>query len=141
MTYSKTHQRFADRLNNQRALEHPEDYLGSNWKDVLNFWWFLDGLSEDQWEIVRQRYRALGYEVRAAAGDAAGAAAYYAAGGAAYDAWAGAAAYDAVQNSVAYAAALGAAYATSELIGSHRLLEQGKPLTFLPLFLNLHGTH
>jgi hypothetical protein len=120
VTYSKTHQRFADRLNNQRALEHPEDYLGSNWKDVLNFWWFLDDLSEYQLIIVKERYWALEYKVQAAARFAA----RFAAGAAAWDA--------------AWDAAGGAAgYATYELIGSHRLLEQGKPLTFLPLFLDL----
>jgi hypothetical protein len=126
MTYSKTHQRFADRLNNQRALEYPEAFLGVNYKDVLNFWWFLDGLNEDQWEIVRERYYVLDYKVRVTAGAAAGAAAYAAA---AYDA-AAADVYDA------------AAYATLELIGSHRweligshrLLEQEKSLTFLSLF-------
>jgi hypothetical protein len=136
MTYSKTHKRFADRLNNQRALEHPEDYLGSNWKDVLNFWWYLECLSEDQWEIVRQRYRALGYEVRAAAGAAAWDAARDAAGYAARNAaWAAAADGGFVVSAADVAVATG--YATWELIGSHRLLEQGKSLTFLPLFLDL----
>jgi hypothetical protein len=141
MTYSKTHKCFADRLNNQRALECPEDYLGSNWKDVLNFWWYLEGLSGEQRKIVRQRYAALDPKIRDdawkaaryAARDAAGAAAYYAA----------AAAWDAAD--VAWGAAWGAAaaavvatgYATWELIGSHSFLEQGKSLTFLPLFLDL----
>jgi hypothetical protein len=130
MTYSKTHKRFVDELENQRALEHPEDYLGPNWKDVLNFWWFLDGLSEEQRKIVRERYWDLDYKVRGAAGDAADAA--YAA----YDA------ADADDADVAYAAADAAAdaaagNATFELIGSHILLEQGKSLTFLPLFLDL----
>jgi hypothetical protein len=120
MTYSKTHKRFADRPNNQRALEHPEEFLGVNYKDVLNFWWYLECLSEEQRKIVWERYQALGYEVRDAAWNAAQGAAY-----------------DAVQNSVAYAAEYAAAYATYELIGSHRLLEQGKSLTFLPLFLDL----
>jgi hypothetical protein len=143
MTYSKAHQCFADRPNNQRALEHPEEFLGVNYKDVLNFWWYLECLSEEQWEIVRQRYRALGYEVRGAAWKAArdaAAAAYYAAAAArdaawdaadAADAWAGAAAWNAAYDAVA------TGYATWELIGSHRLLEQGKSLTFLPLFLDL----
>jgi hypothetical protein len=131
MTYSKTHKRFAGHLNNQRALEHPEDYLGSNWKDVLNFWWFLDGLSEDQWEIVRQRYWALDYKVR----DAARFAARFAA------AWNGAdaadAAYSAAFDAAWDVAGEAAAYATYELIGSHILLEQGKSLVFLPLFSNI----
>jgi hypothetical protein len=119
MTYSKTHKRFADRLNNQRALEHPEEFLGVNYKDVLNFWWFIDDLSKYQLKIVVERYWDLDDEVRDAARAAAWkAAAYYAD-----------AAYDAV--------AWNAGYATLELIGSHRLLKQGKPLTFLLLFLDL----
>jgi hypothetical protein len=121
MTYSKTHQRFADRLNNQRALEHPEEFLGPNWKDVLNFWWFLDGLSEEQWKIFRERYAALDPKIR----DDACVAACVAARDAAYDA------------AACVAAAGGAGYATYELIGSHRLSEQEKSLTFLPLFLDL----
>ncbi len=129
MTYSKTHQRFVNYSNNQRALEHPEEFLGVNYKDVLNFWWFLDGLSEEQRKIVRQRYWALGYEAREAAGNAADDAAWDAAA----DADADADAYDAA----AYASGNTAGYATLELIGSRNLLSQGKSLVFLPLFLDL----
>jgi hypothetical protein len=128
MTYSKAHQCFADCLNNQRALEHPEDYLGSNWKDVLNFWWYLECLSEEQWKIVWERYWALDPKIQGAA--------WKAARDAALDAAVDAAAACVAAGNAAYAA-LGAGYATYELIGSHRLLEQGKPLTFLPLFLDL----
>jgi hypothetical protein len=164
MTYSKTHKRFVSRPSRARALEHPEEFLGVNYKDVLNFWWFLDGLSEDQWKIVWERYQALGYEVRGAAWkaaydataayDAAAAydadaayAAYAAAWDAAYDAdaW-DASAWDAAYDADAWdasawdAAAAGgevAGYATLELIGSRNLLSQGKSLVFLPLFLDL----
>jgi hypothetical protein len=133
MTYSKTHKCFADRLYNQRALEHPEDYLGSNWKDVLNFWWYLEGLSGEQRKIVVERYWALGYEVRDAARAAAWDVARAAAWDVAYDVAFWAACYDV--GGVKYGCPAG--YATSELIGSHCLLEQGKPLTFLLLFLDL----
>jgi hypothetical protein len=124
MTYSKTHKRFVSRPSRARALEHPEEFLGVNYKDVLNFWWFLDGLSEDQWKIVWERYQALGYEVRGAAGAAAWDAAYDA------DAW-DASAWDAAAGGEV------AGYATLELIGSRNLLSQGKSLVFLPLFLDL----
>jgi hypothetical protein len=56
MSYSKTHQRFADNLRNQRALSHPEEFLGPNWKDVLNFWFYIDTLSLEQFEIARSRF-------------------------------------------------------------------------------------
>ncbi len=45
MKISTTHQRFVRILSNQRALEHPEEFLGPNWKDILNFWLYLDTLS------------------------------------------------------------------------------------------------
>jgi hypothetical protein len=45
MKISTTHQRFVDLLNDQTALEYPERFLGPNWKDVLNFWIYLDTLS------------------------------------------------------------------------------------------------
>jgi hypothetical protein len=136
MTYSKTHQRFADRLNNQRALEHPEEFLGPNWKDVLNFWWFLDGFSEEQRKIVWERYQALDDDVWDSARDAADDAACVAAGNACVAAYAACVAAYAAWDA-AYVAAAVSLYATYELIGSHRLLEQGKPLTFLLLFLDL----
>jgi ribosomal protein L20A (L18A) len=34
-----------------------------NYKDVLNFWWFLDDLSKDQLKIVGERYQALDDDV------------------------------------------------------------------------------
>jgi hypothetical protein len=63
MKISKTHQRLADDLNRlhnlQGALDHPKYYLGSNWKDVINFWLFLDTLTVAQLCIINHRYFAL----------------------------------------------------------------------------------
>jgi hypothetical protein len=56
MTYSKTHQKFSKRLNKPEALTHPANYLGPNYKDVLNFWIYLDTLSDEEKEEMDQRY-------------------------------------------------------------------------------------
>jgi hypothetical protein len=119
----------------------------------LNFWKWIDSLSEEQWKVVADRYRnldpvaesaaryAAGYAARSAAGDAARSAAWYAAWNAAGDAAMSAAWYaawnaagDAAKYAARYATWDAAGYATYELIGMHLLLEQGKKLTFVPLF-------
>jgi len=56
---STTHQKFADQLGDQTALEYPERFLGPNWKDFLNFWIYLDTLSAEKRKIVSKRYSAL----------------------------------------------------------------------------------
>ncbi len=127
MKISKTHQKFANTLRNQRALDNPVEFLGPNWKDVLNFWFFLDTLTEEQWNSINSSLssderqlarRASCVAARAvAASDAAWDAAFFAA------------------NYVAGSYAAG--YATDELIGSHILQEQNKSLVFLPMVLNV----
>ena len=92
----------------------------------------MDSLTEDNWNEVARRYRALDsaaryaamYAARSAAWDATGSAAWYAARYAAGDA--------------AWIAAWNAAgYATWELMGMHKLLNDGKTLLFVPLFNDL----
>jgi hypothetical protein len=125
MSYSKTHQRFADNLRNQRALSHPDEFLGPNWKEVLNFWLYLDTLSEDQLEIIERRDQEL-YSAESwnfyeeAAEETIGEDIYYGA-------------YWAVLDSTVCRSA--ATYATIELIGAHKILEQGKELKIVQLFL------
>jgi hypothetical protein len=58
MTYSKIHQRFAGDVVDR--LIEPEKYMGPNYKEILNFWWFLEGLNDSQWENVGERYSLLG---------------------------------------------------------------------------------
>jgi hypothetical protein len=57
-TISKIHKRFLESLNNPRVLENPEEFLGPNYKEVLNFWLILDELSEEQLRVVKERYWA-----------------------------------------------------------------------------------
>ena len=117
MKISTTHQKFADQLDDQTALEYPERFLGPNWADVLNFWLYLDTLSDEDLEIVFNRYLALGCvdplkdltrnAAKVTIGDE-------------YE-------YAAFRLTPTYESA----YTTSELIGSHNL----EAFTFLPLFL------
>ena len=60
MRISTTHQKFADMLDGQTTLECPEYFLGPNWKDVLNFWIYLDTLSREDFQIFVDLYKALG---------------------------------------------------------------------------------
>jgi hypothetical protein len=53
------------------VLTNPEKYLGKNYQTVLNFWTFMDSLSEDQWKEVASRYNAIDHAARAAAWDVA----------------------------------------------------------------------
>ncbi len=125
MKISNTHQRFSDLLKEPRSLTNPEDYLGPNWLDVINFWLYLDTLTEDEKRKIRDSYWALDYHVLKSASDASWVAANEVVG-------------DGIRRS-AYVVANWCifAYATCELIASHKLLEQGKSLVLLPLCLNL----
>jgi hypothetical protein len=64
MTYSKIHQAFSELLEQPDVLTNPEKYLGLNYQDVLNFWIYVEGLSEQEREEIRQRYWALDEDVR-----------------------------------------------------------------------------
>jgi hypothetical protein len=56
MTYSKIHQKFSKYLKQPDALTDPEKYLGPNYQDVLNFWIYLDTLSDQEKEELWQRF-------------------------------------------------------------------------------------
>jgi hypothetical protein len=124
MKISKTHQNFADNLNDQRALEHPEEFLGPNWKEVLNFWIFLDTLTFEQLVIAKRRYLSLDGSHRASMFDSAESAAINTT-------------TEAISHHAYMSAPIGECGTTWELIGVHKILEQGRSLTFVPLFLNL----
>jgi hypothetical protein len=133
--YSTTHHRYAGNMANDEVLSHPEDFLGPNYKAVLNFWMFLDSLSVEQWKEVERRDGDMEVHiVEDASEDAA----------------------DSVRKMLPdfligqnknsrfdlfYGSNIGAPDtawdATLELIGMNNLLEEGKSLTFVPLFSNL----
>jgi hypothetical protein len=118
MTYSKIHQKFSERLNQSDVLTNPEKYLGPNWEDVLNFWFYVEGLSKQEEDEMWQRYWDLDDNVRNSACDAARDAADDVVGEKfRCEAWC--AAYD-VTRVIVFG------NATWELIAHHKLLEQNK---------------
>ena len=129
-TISKIHQNFSERLNNPRVLTNPEEFLGRNYKEVLNFWMILDELSEGQLRVVKERYGAFYYEnysewskARDLADDASEEVVH-----ADYVYYAICAAWN-ITNSAAR-------WATLELIGMHLILEQ-QFLTFFEMILEV----
>jgi hypothetical protein len=140
MKHSEAYIEYSKRIN----LQNSELCLGGNWKDVLNFWIYIDNISDKQWEIVVKRYLDTKFMVRNIAAGSVNAAAVAAtqcvfvhdAAAAAYDV-----AYVASCSNVAAVAAsfaaVAASFATNELIGSDILLKQRKSLTFLPMFIEL----
>ena len=125
MKISKAHQKLSDRLNNSRVLTNPEEFLGPNWKDVLNFWLYLDKLSEEQLRAIEKCYFDIDdderYDAYIIAKDAAKETTFY---------WSEACLAVYFSHNEFNAAV----YATYELIGSHKILDQQKSLTFLKLF-------
>jgi hypothetical protein len=65
MIYSKRHKRFASDLKNyhnineQDVLKHPENYLGPNYKELLNYWFYWDSLSDVQTHVYFKRINSL----------------------------------------------------------------------------------
>jgi hypothetical protein len=130
MTYSKIHQKFSERLEQPDVLTNPEKYLGPNWEDVLNFWFYVEGLSKQEEDEMWQRYWSLDDDVRDCAFFAARDAAIEVVGWEFINA--------------AWRAARGVtgwcifSCATYELIAHHKLLEQYKtPLAIQCFFKNI----
>jgi hypothetical protein len=128
MKISKTHQRFADRLNDQRALDYPEEFLGPNWREVLNFWLYLDDLSTEQLDIFRDLY----WKLEVSDKDFS---CFFA-----YNAACGVASMLIANQADMAAPGSACAVATLELIGAHKILEQGKELKIIQLFLDSFKT-
>jgi hypothetical protein len=59
MNYSERHKRFASNLNDyyninqQDILDHPENYLGPNYKEVLNYWFSLRSILFESGLLIR----------------------------------------------------------------------------------------
>lgn len=125
---SKTHKLFSELLNNPRVLTNPEEFLGPNYREVLNFWLILEELSEDQLRVVNECYlgfkrenfsewdRSTDLTIEASKEVV----------GENYDIAVDCATWN-ITNS-------GACWAARELIGMHLILEQQKPLTFFEMF-------
>jgi hypothetical protein len=136
MKISKTHQNFANCPGNARALSHPDEFLGPNWKEVLNFWIFIDTLSVKQLRIADSRYWFFDPAYRRGSRDLARKSAEHV-DRPLVNCYAQLTSELILDRVLRFSPNLGAGYATWELIGVHKILEQGRSLTFVPLFLNL----
>jgi hypothetical protein len=123
---SLTHSVFLRKINDkcegspQEVLSNPAKYLGLNWENVLNFWIYLDTLSDREKKEMGQRYWALDLKVRNSAWIAACDASVEVVGKKFSDAaWC-------VTGLVVFDGAI------LELIGNHELKT---PATFIPLIL------
>ncbi len=130
MKISKIHQNFADNLNNQRVIQNPEEFLGPNWKDVLNFWLYLDTLSDEQLDIAEDRYDEAPLDDLDIVDNAAWETLNACSAGVRISSYA-------IASSINCYSTAGDYYTTLELIGAHKILEQGKPLVLVPLWLDL----
>ena len=129
---SKAHKLFSERLNNPRVLSNPEEFLGPNYKTVLNFWLILEGLSYNQLMTIQSRYEDFYFNQHSESYTAD------------IETWK--ASYETIgygfANNASYAAwdvygSNANCYATRELIGMHLLLDQQKPLSFFEMFLEV----
>jgi hypothetical protein len=105
-------------INGQDVLNFPEKYLGPNYKEVLNLWFYWDSLSDEQWNVYWDRWYELSVENRDKAAEIANKSAsevldikYWEYG---------------VDDVI-----------ICEIIAAHLYLERGIPFTFLPLFFDL----
>jgi hypothetical protein len=49
MNYSKSHHNFNNHfVGEYPVLNQPENFLGPNYETVLNFWWYIDTLTDQQ---------------------------------------------------------------------------------------------
>jgi hypothetical protein len=122
MNYSKTHKRFASYLNRfynineQDVLEHSENYLGPNYKELLNYWFYRDSLSAKQWNVYWDRVDSLNNETLKKAHSTA----------------------EELAKEVIDPRFVDYIWVLDEeLIASHLYIERGIPFTFLPLSIDL----
>ena len=129
MSYSKAHQRFSTNIRHSVALTAPQDFLGPNYKTLLDFWWFIESLTVDKLEAVSDRY----FEIELLTRESA----YHRASDAAniITEYAGYAA-NCTHNCGKSNCAIGLDV-TYELIAMHNILDKGEFLMFIPLFDNL----
>jgi hypothetical protein len=125
MKISKPHKLFSNYLEQPEVLKNPGKYLGPNYQDVLNFWVYVDALSDEEKEEMDDLYWDLDFKVRESARIASIDAARGVVGWRFREAawWA---AYDITGSEVF-------GFATYELIAHHKILEQNKTPTYLPL--------
>ena len=122
MNYSKRHKWFASNLkyirniNEQDVLDHPENYHGPNYKEVLNYWFYLDSLSKEQRNVYWNRKNSLDIETLNKARSIAIELAK-----------------EVIDSRIVKYIGIG----ELELIAAHLFIERGIPFTYLPLIFDL----
>jgi hypothetical protein len=122
MNYSRHHKNFAwnlkwsFRINEQDVLNYPANYLGPNYKEILNFWFYWDSLRCERYSVYSKRYHKLNYLT-----------------------W-----VEATVSSKKLASevidprfVVDLSFIVREIIASHLYLERNIPFTFLPLIFDL----
>jgi hypothetical protein len=122
MNYSFRHKEFACYFHYnygntiKNILEHPEKYLGPNYKELLNFWFYLDCQSGEQRKVYWNRYWELDYQTQEEALKIAGK----------------------LSPEVIDSRFVGRfSILELEIIASHLYIERNIPFTFIPLIFDL----
>jgi hypothetical protein len=129
MIYSEIQEEFGYIISDDVTLSAPEEYLGQNWETVLHFWRYIGSLKNDQLDVVSSRFFELPEndvykdEIAELCRNVCD-----------YSEEAGEAAWRRIRHLCGDQAAV---CATLELICMHILLEKGKKLVFVPLFVEL----
>jgi len=103
-------------INKQDVLDYPENYLGPNYKGVLNYWIYLVYLSHEQWDRYLDKRNKLDREALNKA-------------------------YDLAENLASevidarFVDRLN--YEVREIVAAHLYIERNIPFTFLPLIIDL----
>jgi hypothetical protein len=135
MNYSTTHLKLSKDLNSPDILTDPQDFLGQNYKTVLNFWTYLDYLTDEQFNVLSERYYELDLNpfVKKDQAEKAEEEATTIIGTELTSLAYNSATY-AIDNDAQFVARDISGVATWELICMHKLFERGDSLTFVPLF-------
>jgi hypothetical protein len=122
MNYSGYHKVFADNLshnyniNKQNVLDDPQNYLGPNYKEVLNLWFYWESLSDERREVYRKKFHKLGIQIRTEANTLA---------------------KELASEVIDHRVIWFHEYEDLEIIAAHLYLERNIPFTFLPLIFDL----
>ena len=135
MKYSKAHLKLSEHLKCPNVLTDTRHFLGQNYKTVLNFWTYLDYLTEEQFDVVAERYFELKLNpfVNMDLAEIAERGAENVIGSDLTSLAYNSATY-AIDNNAQFVASDISGVATWELIGMHKLFERGESLTFIPIF-------
>jgi hypothetical protein len=122
MNYSNHHKLFASQLNRyhsineQDGLEHPENYLGPNYKELLNLWFYEESLSEERRNVYWNKVDSLDIKTLNKAHSTA---------------------IKLAEEVIVPRFVNNLPCDELELIASHLYIERGIPFTFLPLIIDL----